>query len=121
MKEKLPRVLKKREADITPKIKEWIKNNLGTCAVEIKITDTDTCPPSALKTHQKQALHTVKHGKLTHKIADMGRRNVFDIFQLYKCPAYVIVHFSKHKITLVIDVDEWNGARYDQEDYVYKF
>lgn len=120
--EKLPRLLKKREADITPKINEWLKTNLKHDFVyEIKHCEGDTIGENALEPHQKRALLQAREGVYNYKIPDMGRRNPFDGFQVCGCEAYVIVHFSKHKKTLVIDVAKWKGGRHDKIDYKYQF
>jgi len=120
--ENLPRLLKKREASITPKIKEWLKKNIKHDFVyEIKHCKGDTIGVNELQPHQLKALSACKHAVFNHKIADMGRQNPFDGFQMYMCNAYVIVHFSKHNKTLVIDVDDWKGGRHDKIIAKYTF
>jgi hypothetical protein len=54
-----------------------------------------------------------KHGLIVHKIADLRRRNPFDAFMLKNTPAFVVACFAQHGVCLVIDIDEWNGARLD--------
>ena len=120
--EKLPRILKKREADITPKIKEWLKKNIKHDFVyEIKYCKGDTIAEKELLPHQKRSLLACRDGVYNHKIADMGRQNPFDGFQMYMCMAYVIVHFSKYHKTLIIDVADWKGGRHDKITARYEF
>lgn len=122
MMEKLPKLLKKNEAKVTPKIVAWLKQNIKhDFAYEIKYCDGDTISENALLPHQKQALLACRDGIYNHKIPDMGRQNPFDGFQMYMSGAYVIVHFAKHKKTLVIDVKDWKGGRHDKIDYKYIF
>lgn len=120
--EKLPKVYCRREADVTPKIKEWLKKNIKHDFVyEIKHCKGDTIGVNELEPHQKKALLDSKHGAFNHKIADTGRRNPFDGFQMYMCNAYVIVHFSKHHKTLIVDIDDWKGGRHDKIVAKYEF
>lgn len=120
--EKLPRILKKREADITPRIKDWLKKHIKHDFVyEIKHCKGDTISENEVLPHQKKALLDARNGVFNHKIADTGRRNPFDGFQMYMSGAYVIVHFSKHRKTLVIDIDDWKGGRHDKIVYRYIF
>lgn len=120
--EKLPRLLKKREASITPKIVEWLKKNIKhDFAYEIKHCKGDTIGENELLPHQKKALLACRDGIYNHKIADMGRQNPFDGFQMVGSGAYVIVHFSKYNKTLVVDVMDWKGGRHDKINYKYQF
>jgi len=110
----LPKQKKKREADVTPRVLAWFKeNHAGSCAIEVKATNTGSIPESALLPHQKQALLDVIHGTLTHKIADTGRRLPFDAFMLQGLPAYVVACFTKHGVAQVYSVEQWKGAKYD--------
>lgn len=119
--QELPKLRKKSEQKYTPKVLEWFARNVPiSAAIEIKYTDTDTISPSELKPHQRLKLHQAKHGLLQEKIKDGGSRNVFDAFQLVNVPAYVAVYFRKHRVLLVVDIDEWAGARYNQLGYVYR-
>ncbi len=109
----LPRKLKKREADITPRILAWFReNHEASCAIEIKATDTRSIPESALAPHQRAALLQAKKGTLVHKISDAGRMRVpFDAFMLTIVPAYVVAAFTgKERTALVFHVEDWRGA-----------
>lgn len=110
----LPQIRKKTEQKITPSVLNWFrKNYANSCAIEIKATNKNTIPEKALQDHQKKALRDAKHRIIVHKIADNKRRNPFDAFMLTNADAFVVACFSAHGVCLVIDVDEWKGARYD--------
>ena len=115
----LPRVLNKREAKKTPKVLDWFKTNYhSNCAIEIKVAQNkspNTIPEKALQDHQKKALMDAKHGSLVHKIADTGMRNPFDAFMLCNSDAFVVACFTQYGYCLVFDIDDWRGARYDDE------
>lgn len=114
----LPRTLKKKEAKITPKVIAWLKaNHHSSCAFEIKSSDGNTIPRSALKPHQKLALQDANsHHGIIHKLTDEARRQQpFDGFQLIEVPAYVIACFPKHGFCNVYHIDSWQGAWYGDE------
>lgn len=109
----LPKRLKKREADVTPRILAWFKaHHPSSCAIEIKATDTNSIPRSALLPHQEAALKAAQSkGGLIHKIADASHlRLPFDAFFLRETEAYVVAAFTTSKEAFVIPVNEWNGA-----------
>ena len=64
---------------------------------------------------------TAKHGTMTHKIADNRTRLPFDAFMLKYSDAYVVACFTTHGICLVFDIDEWNGAKHDDNHALYSF
>lgn len=109
----LPRKLNKREAEITPRILEWMQK---TCPfdwfIEIKATKNNTIPRSAVKPHQLQALLACKSKKgFKHKISDIGRvKQPFDAFGCKLAHSFVVVCFLKHKVCLAIDPQKWDGA-----------
>jgi len=109
----LPRQVKKREADVTPKILDWfLHKHWGSCAIEIKATNGNSIPASALEPHQQRALlDALDHG-IVHKIADSGRRLPFDAFVLKGVPAYVVACFTSHGKAYVVPVDKWKGGRW---------
>lgn len=81
----LPKILKKREANITPDVLRWFKDNYPhSCAIEIKYGK------NKLEDHQKTALAQVAGGCFSYKIADTGRRNPFDGFLLKNAYACVV-------------------------------
>ena len=82
---KLPRILNKKEAKITPLVMKWfMKNSLDSCAVEVKIKGNKALP------HQKLALKKVHTGAFGYKIPDQGTKNPFDFFILKNACAYVV-------------------------------
>lgn len=114
----LPKKRKSLEANVTPRILAWFRDvHQRSCAIEIKATDGDSIPMSALLPHQKAALLAVNSPDgLTHKISDAGHvRTPFDAFQLVREPAYVVAAFTARRIALVIPIEKWHGARYDMD------
>lgn len=82
----LPKIYKRKEAKITPKVFAWLEKNYPhSCAVEVKIKGSE------LKPHQKIALSQVDKGNFSYKIPDMGRSNPFDGFVLKNADALVVV------------------------------
>lgn len=110
----LPRVLNKREAKITPKILAWFRlHHTNSCAIEIKATDGNSIPESALAPHQRAALiHASSHG-IVYKLSDESRRRMpFDAFMLRGAPAYVVAAFTTHRVAYAFPVSMWKGARH---------
>ncbi len=108
----LPRVLKKKEADVTPHIMKWFREKHRKTAVfEIKATDTNSIPQSALAEHQRAALVLASRGTLAHKLTDASRtRQPFDGFCVSNVPAYVVAAFTEKRKAYVIPVERWRGA-----------
>lgn len=109
----LPRVLKKREADLTPKILQWFRTSYPfSVALEIKVTKTGSIAKSALQDHQLKALLAVQSGAgLTHKLSDAGHlRQPFDAFQMKNTHSFVVCVFLTSKVCLAINPNKWNGA-----------
>lgn len=110
----LPMKRVKREAEITPKVLQYFRENYkGSCALEIKATLRRTIPKSALESHQEAALYAAASGTLAHKISDAGHvRNPFDAFVLSGVPAYVVACFlhADDRIALAIPIEKWQGA-----------
>lgn len=112
----LPRQLKKREADVTPRVLEWFRANYsGSCALEIKATSGNSIPASAVLPHQKLALWDVAlRGGIVHKLSDEARRKQpFDAFCLKGCPAYVVACFTTYHTCYLIPIQEWKGIKID--------
>lgn len=96
----------KREQRATSKLKQWlIANRLETAAYEVKQNRGKPIPFSFLAEHQKRSLLIAKHGMFAWKIADTGFINPFDLFTMYKVPAYIVVFFKRNGY--LIDVDAW--------------
>lgn len=98
----LPPLKKQRlhtEADITPLIMKWFKNNFSfSCAVEIKIKGNKPKP------HQATSLKQVADGYFAWKIPDKGGRNPFDFFQLYNAIAFVVTYDKTTRICYAEEV-----------------
>ena len=92
-------------------------NHSKSCVLEIKATKDNTIPLKALQDHQKLALQDANSSRgLIHKLSDESRRQQpFDVFQVVNVPAYVVACFSKHGHCLVFDINDWHGARFDDE------
>lgn len=95
-------------------ILDWFrKNHKGSCAIEIKATQTDTCPRSAVQPHQIKALIDAQSvDGLVHKIADNKRKNPFDAFMLQGVFSYVAVYYIKHKVLILYNPLDWDGGKY---------
>lgn len=109
----LPRILKKREQSVTPKINEWMKKNAPPCSAwEIKVAKGNTVPKKAVLDHQLLALRSIAIGKVVvHKISDESRRRQpFDAFKLSGVPTYVVCYFPKEKTAIAVDSLQWQGA-----------
>ena len=95
----LPKKLNKREANVTPKIIKWFKENYPeSVALEIKSTNTNSIPRSAVKDHQLAALLAASSLQgMSHKLSDEARRQQpFDAFILKATKSFVVAHFSAH-------------------------
>ena len=118
----LNRKLKKREAEITPRVLDWFRKNYPfSCAIEIKATKKATIPASALLPHQLQSLLAVQsEAGLTHKISDIGRiRQPFDAFQLKNAQSFGVCAFLSHKLCFAFDPKSWNGASINSRDQIF--
>lgn len=105
-----------------PTVLKWFtKNYHSSCAIEIKSTTKNTIPEKSLAPHQKLALLAAKGVGITHKIADSGVRLPFDAFYLTGSDAVVVACFTHYGKCLVFDVEDWKGAKYDDEvKYIIK-
>ena len=109
----LPRTPRKKiEQDITPRVLDYFRKNYkGSCAIEVKVSATNSIPRSALQPHQEAALKQVRGAGLAYKIPDSGyAKKPFDAFFLSYTEAFVVACFTKKRICLCIPVNEWNGA-----------
>lgn len=103
---------------MTPIVLDWFRTSFPfSCAIEIKATKNNTIPESAVQVHQRLALEASSSSDgLTHKISDASRiRQPFDAFQLKNVSAFVVACFTEHGKCLVIPIDDWKGARYDDQ------
>lgn len=108
----LPRVLHKREADVTTRILKWMRDNYTqSCAIEVKATTRDNIPTSALLPHQRLALMQARGQGMVHKLSDEARRRQpFDAFMLKRCNAMVICAFTKHRVAYAYMVEDFTGS-----------
>lgn len=86
-----------------------------SCAIEIKSTQTNSIPASAVKPHQLQALLDAQTERgLVYKIPDTGHvRTPMDAFVLKKAESYVIACFPHKSICLAIKPQDWKGCKLD--------
>ncbi len=118
----LPKTIVKREANVTPRILAWVKENMGSCVVEIKATAGRSIARSALLPHQEAALKAAESSTgIIHKISDAGHvRTPFDAFYLKNTPAYVVAVFTTYGIAYVIPIRNWGGASLNMETFYIK-
>ncbi len=84
------------EAKCQVRFNHWVKNVFKkTAAFELKQTQTDSIPFSALAEHQEQALLAVREGVFVWKIPDAGYQNPFDSFCMTNTQAYVVVFYPQ--------------------------
>lgn len=96
----------KREASFNTFFNHWLKEVWQeTGAFELKQSQTESLPFSALKDHQLQALLHTKHGTFVFKIPDLGVQNPFDAFSLSEEKAFVVVKYPR--FFCLIDIDVW--------------
>lgn len=96
----------KREANFNSYFNKWVKNVYRkTAAFELKQTQTDSLPFSALQEHQAQALLQARWETFVFKIPDAGYQNPFDCFSLSGVPAYVVVFYADGKFFCLIDIE----------------
>lgn len=120
----LPPTKKKREQDVTPHVLQWFREHYkGSCALEIKVSATNSIPKSALQSHQEAALKQVASSGLAYKIADVGfSKKPFDAFFLSYTEAFVVACFTQKRVCLCIPVSEWNGATPNSKSrYTFSF
>jgi len=97
----LPKLRKKKEADVTPLIMKWFKENWRkSYAVEVKIMT------GRLKTHQPAALKKVVQNEFDMKLKDFGARNPFDFFGLKNADAFIVFADGRDCIAYTYDMVE---------------
>lgn len=95
----LPRQLKKKEANWTTTfLKKWVleESTLPSGPIEVKQTPIDYISFSAVSEEQLSDLLacTTKKGHWW-KVADMGRKNDFDVVFYRNSPAWIIIKYPK--------------------------
>jgi len=102
----LPRQLNKKEANWTTTfLKKWVleETTLPSGPIEVKNTNLDYISFDAVSPQQRADLLacTTPRGHWW-KVADMGRKNDFDVVFYRNSPAYVIINFPKGFIVTTI-------------------
>ncbi len=94
----------KREANFQVTFGHWVKNIYKkSFAYEVKQTQTDSLPFSAIVPHQIAALEQVRHSTFHFKIPDAGYQNPFDGFCMTEQPAYIVIKYPKGFVMIPID------------------
>jgi hypothetical protein len=101
----------KREAKLQEKFGRWLKaiylEQYAGGAFELKQTQGDSLPFSAVKDHQEAALLAVKHGKFYYKIPDdsMGAKPC-DCVAMSGLDSYIVIGYEGLGVVM-IDIDKW--------------
>lgn len=104
--EELPRKLKKREANKTPAIMQWLLDHYPhDVCVEIKYGN------NKVKTHQYAALQQVVDGEFKYKIPDTGFRNPFD--------GIVLKTGNVHSVIVVVEGNDCKLYDMTLDKYTY--
>lgn len=101
--------MKKREAAFTLLFRHWLRENpLGySAAFELKQTQTDSLPFSAVEEHQLDALLAAEYGQkgLIYKAPDDSRGvKPFDLFYLHHAPAYVVIRYPHCFVLILVKI-----------------
>ena len=102
----LPRQLNKKEASWTTKfLKQWVleESTLPSGPIEVKQTSSDSIPFNAVSEQQLADLIacTTKRGHWW-KVADMGRKNDFDVVFYRNSPAWLIFKYPKGFVVMSV-------------------
>lgn len=98
----------KHEANFQSKFNNYLKHVYKkTGAFELKQTQTDSLPFSAVEDHQVEALQNVDGGTFVFKIPDCGYQNPFDCFSFTRQSAYVVVYFARTGFFYGIGIGEF--------------
>jgi hypothetical protein len=88
----------KREAQFGSLFRHWLKTvSIGSAAFELKQTQTNALPFSALQEHQIDALRSARspYGILYKAPDDSAGVKPFDYFYLQSVPAFVVIRYPK--------------------------
>ena len=117
--------MKKRkysEADFCTEFGRWVKHAKlsSSMALEMKVSETDSIPFSALEEHQADALLAAKHKQLYFKIPDTSFSPLpCDSFLLVNAPGMVVVMFRSQdhgqKEFFMIPIDAWKYEELSSE------
>ena len=99
----------------------WLKNVFKQTGVfELKQTQTDSIPFSAVVPHQIEALLAVREGRFVWKIPDAGFQNPFDCFSMVNEQAYVVIFYPKAFILIPILVFIQEKQRSKRKSLTYE-
>lgn len=102
----LPKIKKHKEADAGLLLRNWLKGNpLTTCSLELKQTQSDSIPFSAVEETQINYGTAVRYNEKGVLIRVQGMGGEPDYIYLRKEPSYIAVKFKK--TIEVISVDVW--------------
>lgn len=105
----------KREASFQSIFNRWLRREFlqgrsGGWAFELKQTQRDYLPFSAVEEHQLDALLAASHGGLVHKISDETRGyKPFDCFALAGAEAFVVIRYPD--FFCLIEVNEFEEEK----------
>lgn len=104
----LPRILNKKEASWTTKfLKHWVldESTLPSGPIEVKQTKMDSIPFNAVSEQQLADLLACMSSR-GHwwKVADMGRKNDFDVVFYRNAPAWIVVKYPKGFVVISASV-----------------
>lgn len=88
-----------KEKDKTTRFLKWMKHYLPeTCAIECKISKSESMPFNAVQPHQEAALWLTKNGLFNFKIPDGNfSQSPFDLFQMKMENSYVCIFWYTKK------------------------
>lgn len=106
-------MIKRNESKFGILLRHWVFANakkLKTSTFEIKQTQTDSLPFSALEEHQNNYSMAIKHSeKGAFMRMESGTIGAPDYVYLKKEPAFIVVRFPD--LFCIIDIDKWNTER----------
>jgi hypothetical protein len=92
-------------------------NGSSSACFELKSTPGTSLPFSSLEPHQRDNLLKAKHGRLYHRLSDLGnfsgihQKQPFDCFMLSGVKAFVVPMYNVkergNKVFYLIDIDAW--------------
>lgn len=112
--------MRRLEADFTTKVKQWLREEMGTGAYELKHTrGKDRFYLRELKEHQKDALLAARgrHG-IAYKIPDDGvAYKPFDLFVLKMTGGWVVICWPGcFTVIDAVKLADWKGASITLEE-----
>jgi hypothetical protein len=94
----------KREANITPLIEKFLKQNKIYCNYEVKQTTTDSIPFSNVPDHQINSLIAAQEEGISHKYSDADPRiKPCDGSNNPPLPGYIIIKYPKAFVLITVN------------------